>query len=262
MVLIEGLILQTTAYREHDLLVKLFTKEAGIITAMARGAKKQKSQLTVVNQPYTWVVVDGVYPKNQQGLGFINSVQESRIYKNVLVDLTTAAYAALIAKDLTVAFEENEPQLVWYAKMLAAFDQLNQQKDPQVIANIVELQLLPVFGVSPNWQKDPLSGAETGDFDYSEKYNGIIERAHFDMDDHRLHLDQKTVYYLRLFSTIDIQKLGAITLSPVTKRGIQRVIDYLYDRQVGFQPKEKRFIQKMAAFEGQLQIKPRKKEQE
>ncbi|CAK1235038.1 Recombinational DNA repair protein RecO (RecF pathway) (RecO) [Fructobacillus fructosus] len=262
MALIEGLILNTMPYRENDLLVKIFSKEQGIITAMARGAKKQKSQLAAVSQPFTWLVVDGAYPKNQQGLAFINSVQESRIYKNVVVDLTTAAYAALIAKDLTVAFEENVPQPEWYAKTLAAFDQLNAQKDPQVIANVVELQLLPVFGISPNWQRDPLSGAQTGDFDYSEKYNGIIEKAHFDMDDHRLHLDQKTVYYLRLFSTIDLAKIGKVNLSPVTKRGIQRVVDYLYDRQLGFQPKEKRFIQKMAAFERQLTIKPRPKENE
>lgn len=262
MALIEGLILHTTAYRDNDLLVKVFTKDAGIITAMARGAKKQKSKLAPVGQAFTWVVVDGIYPKNQQGLGFINSIQESRIYKNVVTDLTAAAYAALIAKDLTVALEENVPQPDWYEKTLAAFEQLNKQKDPQVVANIMELQLLPVFGVSPNWVRDPLSGAETGDFDYSDKYNGIIEKSHFDMDDHRLHLDQKTVYYLRLFSTIDISKLGSVTLSPMTKRGIQRVVDYLYDQQVGFQPKEKRFIQKMAAFEGQLQIKPRKKESE
>lgn len=260
MALIEGMILSTMPYRENDLLVKLFSKEAGIITAMARGAKKQKSKLAPVSQAFTWVVLDGVYPKNQQGLAFINSVQESRIYKNVVLDLTTTAYAALIAKDLTVAFEENVPQTKWYEKTLAAFDQLNAKKDPQVIAAIIELQLLPIFGVSPNWQKDPLSGSQTGDFDYSEKYNGIIEKAHFDMDDHRLHLDQKTVYYLRLFSTIDLSKMGKVNLSPVTKRGIQRVVDYLYDRQLGFQPKEKRFIQKMAAFEGQLAIKPRLKE--
>ncbi|MBS9334709.1 DNA repair protein RecO [Fructobacillus sp. M1-13] len=260
MALIEGLILSTTDYRENDLLVKLFTKEAGIITAMARGAKKQKSKLAPVSQSYTWVVVDGVYPKNQQGLGFINSLQESKIYKNVVTDLTTSAYAALIAKDLTVAFDENVKQVDWYERTLAIFDQLNRKKDPQVVANIVELQLLPVFGVSPNWQRDPLSGKEVGDFDYSDKYNGIIEQAHFDMDDHRLHLDQKTVYYLRLFSSIDIRKLGSVTLSVPTKRAVQRVVDYLYDRQVGFQPKEKRFIQKMAAFEGQLSIKPRKKE--
>ncbi|MCO0831511.1 DNA repair protein RecO [Fructobacillus sp. W13] len=260
MALIEGLVLSTTAYRDNDLLVKVFTKDEGIITVMARGVKKSKSAMRPIGQPYTWVVLDGIYPKNKQGLGFANSVQESKIYRHVVEDLTTAAYAALIAKLVTVAFEEHVKQPEWYQKLLAAFEQLNAQKDPQVVTNIIELQLLPIFGVAPNWQADPMTGAVEGDFDYSDKYNGIIEKSHFDMDDHRLHLDQKTVYYLRLFSTIDLSKLGSVTLSTVTKRGIQRVVDYLYDRQVGFQPKEKRFIQKMAAFEGQLTIKPRKRE--
>ncbi|GAP02148.1 DNA repair protein RecO [Fructobacillus pseudoficulneus] len=258
MALIEGLILTTRSYRDNDLLVRVFTKEEGILTVMARGAKKPKSKVGYACQPYTWLIFDGAYPKNGAGLGFMNGVQESKSYRHVIQDINVSAYAALIAKLLDLAFEENQPQTSWYQKAVAGFEKLDAGIDPQIITNIFELQLLPAFGVAPNWQADPISGAVTGDFDYSEKYNGIIDRSHFDLDDHRLNLEPKTVYYLRQFSAIDIEKISKVTLSLMTKRAIQRVIDYLYDRELGLKPKEKVFIQKMAAWEGQLAIKARK----
>ncbi|CAK1232103.1 DNA repair protein RecO [Fructobacillus cardui] len=258
MALIEGLVLYTRPYRDNDLLVRVFTKEQGIMTLMARGAKKAKSKVGFACQAYSWTIFDGAYPKNNTGLGFINDVQDSHPYKNVVGDINVSAYAALIVKLLDLALEEGKPEPEWYEKTLVGFEKLNEQVDPQVITNIFELQLLPAFGVAPNWQADPISGAVMGVFDYSEKYNGIIERSHFDLDDQRLNLDQKVVYYLRQFSAIDMNKIAKVTLSLMTKRGIQRVIDYLYDREVGLKPKEKVFIQKMAAFEGQLTIKARK----
>ncbi|GAP00399.1 DNA repair protein RecO [Fructobacillus ficulneus] len=261
MALIEGLILYIRPYRDSDLLVRVFTKDQGMVTLMARGAKKAKSKVGFACQAYTWAVFDGVYPKNGQGLGFINAVQDSRVYRHVVEDITVSAYAALIVKILDLAFEEGQVQPNWYQKALIGFDKLNQGIDPQIITNIFELQLLPSFGVAPNWQADPISGAVVGDFDYSEKYNGIIERSHFALDDHRLNLDPKVVYYLRQFSAIDVDKISKVTLSMMTKRGIQRVIDYLYEREVGLKPKEKVFIQKMAAWEGQLKIKAREREE-
>ena len=45
--------LRSIPYGESNKIVTLFTREAGKLTAMARGAKKPTSRLAAVTQPFT-----------------------------------------------------------------------------------------------------------------------------------------------------------------------------------------------------------------
>ena len=49
----EGIVLRTIPYGESNKIVTMFTREAGKVTAMARGAKKPRSKLAAVTQPFT-----------------------------------------------------------------------------------------------------------------------------------------------------------------------------------------------------------------
>lgn len=49
----EGIVLRQTSYRESDKIVVVFTREFGKIGMVARGAKKGKSRLAAVTQPFT-----------------------------------------------------------------------------------------------------------------------------------------------------------------------------------------------------------------
>ncbi|CAH1851356.1 DNA repair protein RecO [Convivina intestini] len=249
MAIIQGIILYTRPYKERDLLVRMLTEKAGLRTFFARGAKKNNSPLAAATQPYTKFTFDGQLPKNNQGLGFINSVQGSTFYRKITEDVGISAYVALIVKLIDASFEEGIPLPDWYQELTVALEKLNAGLDPQIIANIFEIKLLTPLGVAPNWRADPLDGQMTGIFDYSEKYNGILGQNHFNLDDNRLHLDQKTIYYLRQFSQIDLAQIHEIKLSPATKRSLQRVIDYIYEKQVGLVPREKHFIQQMATWQ-------------
>lgn len=260
MTLIEGVVLYTRPYKENDLLVRILTKDAGLRTFLARRAKKNNGPLSAGTQPYTRVFFDGQYPKNNQGLGFMNSLQDNHVYRRVVEDIEVSAYTALIAKLLDLTFEEGEPLEDWYQMLLLALEKLDQGLDPQVITNIFEIQLLEPLGVAPNWRADPLDGQVNGHFDYSEKYNGIIGENHYGLDSNRLHLDQKTVYYLRQFSRINLAQIHTINLSMATKRSLQRVINYIYEKQVGLVPKEKIFIQKMANWQATVDQLVKKRE--
>lgn len=55
---LEGIVIRTRPYGETNKIVTLFTKEAGKITCMARGAKKPASRLAAITQPFTRRVLD------------------------------------------------------------------------------------------------------------------------------------------------------------------------------------------------------------
>ncbi|MCC2744095.1 DNA repair protein RecO [Leuconostoc lactis] len=252
MAVINGIVLYTRQYKDHDLLVRMLTEKDGLRTFLARGAKKPKSALSAAVQPCTILSFEGVLPKRNTGLGYINDAQQANLYPRLIDDIEANAYAALIASLIDQSFEEGEPLTRWYHQFELALQKLEAGLDPQVIANIFEIQLLVPLGVAPNWRADPISGQVTGRFDYSEKYNGILAEEHYDLDEHRLMLDQKTIFYLRQFSVIDLRQINQINLSPVTKRGLQRVIDHIYDKQVGLKPRAKTFIEQMHAWQNTL----------
>ncbi|MCT8389764.1 DNA repair protein RecO [Leuconostoc holzapfelii] len=252
MAVINGIVLYTRQYKDHDLLVRMLTESDGLRTFLARGAKKPKSALSAAVQPFTILSFEGALPKRDTGLGYINDAQRVVLYPRLVEDIEANAYAALIASLIDQTFEEGEPLTRWYNQFLLALEKLEAGLEPQIIANIFEIQLLVPLGVAPNWRADPISGQTDGRFDYSEKYNGIISEAHYDLDDHRLMLDQKTIFYLRQFSVIDLRQINRINLSPATKRGLQLVIDHIYEKQVGLKPRAKTFIEQMHAWQNTL----------
>ncbi|TYC47159.1 DNA repair protein RecO [Leuconostoc litchii] len=252
MAIICGIVLYTRQYKDNDLLVRILTETYGMRTFLARGAKKSNSKLVAGTQPYTLVTFDGALPKQKKGLGYINNIQEIKTYQRVVEDIEVNAYSALIVTLIDSSFEEGEQLTRWYNQLEMALQKLDAGLDPQIIANIFEIQLLVPLGVAPNLKADPITGQIDGKFDYSEKYNGIIAENHFDLDEQRLMLDQKTVFYLRQLSVIDLRQIQNIKMSVKTKRGLQRVIDYIYEKQVGLKPRAKTFIEQMHSWQNTL----------
>ena len=75
-----------------------------------------------------------------------------------------------------------------------ALTQLEQGRDPEIITNIFELQLLQRFGVTPQLDHCSICGRREGIFDYSSKYGGVLCQEHFNQDLHRYHADPKAIY--------------------------------------------------------------------
>lgn len=248
---IKGIVLATRDYSDNDFLVTVFTKDYGIISFLARGAKKNKSKL--YNQLFisSQVEIIGKLPKDN-GLGFINDVT-SKSNPNIQADIIKTAWITYIGDLLSYALDENQANPYFYTQLEFAIEKIENGLDPQIITNIIQLQLLEPFGVQTDWQYDAIDHqTNVGDFDYSESYSGIIAKKHWDLDPHRLHADQKVIYYLRQFSQIEIKNINTIEINDRTKRGIQLVLDNIYEKQVGVEPKSKKFINQLNKLEGQL----------
>ncbi|HEY4400075.1 MAG TPA: DNA repair protein RecO [Lactobacillaceae bacterium] len=253
-----GIVLYTRQYKDNDLLVHMLTQEVGLQTFLARGAKKPKSKLTVGTQPFTLVTFLGALPKRGGGLGYLNDVQAAQHFPELTENLTANAYATLIGSLLDAAFDEGVALPKWFTQLTIVLNKFQAGLDPQILANIFEIQLLPEFGVPVNWRADPIDGQMDGEFDYSEKFNGVLGAQHYDLDEHRLQVTPKAMYYLRLFSAVDLTKVNTINIAPSVKREIQRVIDHIYERQIGLKPRAKQFIEQMQAWDNQIANIPKR----
>ena len=86
-----------------------------------------------------------------------------------------------------------------------------------MITHIIEIQLLQVFGVQPQLQGCAVCGRTDLAFDYSESYGGLLCQRHWHLDPNRFHSSQRAIYYLRLFSVIDLFKIQSVNVKEATQ---------------------------------------------
>lgn len=245
-----GIIMFRRDYRERDLLVKILTDKIGPAMFFVKGAKKRGFRLAADILPFTHGEYIGSLTDN--GLSFINTASDTSQYRSIASDISKNAYATYILALVDSAFQDGQGIGGWFNQVAAALDLINSGLDEQVIANVIETQLLVRFGVAPTWDRCVICGRDDLPLDFSEQYGGMLCRNHWHLDERRLHLDQRTVYYLQRFSTLNLQKLNSIKINSTIKRRLQFVLDSLYDNEVGLNLKSKKFIRQMGQWEEKL----------
>ncbi|WP_098824840.1 DNA repair protein RecO [Secundilactobacillus silagincola] len=238
-----GIVMYQKAYRERDMLIKFFTEEAGKRMFFIRGAKKRGFKMTADLLPFTY----GVYAGDirEPGLSFINAAKDTENFTNIAQDISKNAYATYMMSLLDMAIPDNQPLGGWYQRLFHGLSLINDGLDEAIITNIFEVQMMSLFGVEPNLRQCVICGRTDLPFDYSESYGGLLCQAHWHLDPNRLDLDQRTIYYLRQFSAVDLTKLKTISVHEETKQHLRRALDMIYSDTIGVYPKAKRFLDQM-----------------
>ena len=93
---VEGIIVSEVDYKESSKIVNIFTKEHGIIGALARGAKRLKSNLAGVTSKLTY----GTFYINykEKGLSILSEVDIINSFKNIKKDLERISYASYLTE--------------------------------------------------------------------------------------------------------------------------------------------------------------------
>ena len=245
-----GIIIYRQDYRERDLLVKMLTDKIGPAMFFVKGAKKRGFRLAADILPFTHGSYIGSLADD--GLSFINVASETHQYRNIVADISKNAYATYILSLVDHAFPDGRSIGGWFGQVAAALERIDQGVDEQVVANVIEIQLLVMFGIAPNWDQCVVCGQDQGLLDFSEESGGMLCSRHWYLDPHRMHLDRRTVYFLQRLAHANLQKVRKISINPVTKRRIQAVIDTIYNDQVGLKLKSKHFIDEMHRWEQKM----------
>lgn len=239
----QGLVLRNQDYHENDQLVWLLTDQFGIVTFLARGVKQARSKQRGLVLPFTYGQYQGTI--NESGFSYLSDALQLHQLQTVAQDIELNAYVTYQNDLILRAFSGQKVSLAWYRQILAAQKLIDQQLDPEIITNVLELQLLKPFGVAPNLTSCVVGGERQGTFDYSLSLGGILCSRHWAQDQHRLHLVPKVVAYLRFLAQLDLQKVGKIQVSDSIKAQLRKTLDLIYQDNVGVYPKSKKFLEQM-----------------
>ena len=232
---VEGIIVSEVDYKESSKIVNIFTKEHGIIGALARGAKRLKSNLSGVTSKLTY----GTFYINykEKGLSILSEVDIIASFKNIKKDLEKISYASYLTELVTQVYRHEQNSNI-YELYINGLKKIEDNLDPMVILNIIELKLLDNLGIRPIIDSCVSCGS-TDVITISSYKGGFLCQKCLESDKI---VHPKTIKLIRMFYYVDISKIDNIQISDNIKNEINEFVDDYYDRYSGLYLKSKQFL--------------------
>lgn len=239
---VEAIVIKTVDYGETNKIITLYTKERGKIAAMARGAKKPRSQFAAVTQPFihgSYVIYKGT------GLGSLNQGDPIKSFRKIREDLINASYAMYMAELVDKLTEENKHYMWLFDWFYLCLLHMEEGADPEVLARIFEIKMLEVAGISPDFEKCMCCGSKETPIAFSIRYAGFICARCSHKDEHAFPCSAQTVRLIKLFADMNLHRLGNISLKQQTKSELKQIIRAYYDEYSGVSLKSRRFLDQL-----------------
>ncbi|MHA6259463.1 DNA repair protein RecO [Sporosarcina sp. CAU 1771] len=238
----EGIIIRSIPYGESNSIVTLFTKEAGKVTVMARGAKKPRSRLAALTQLFT----HGSFLIRQgRGMGTLEQGEQLDSMRHIREDLEATAYASYIVEIVDRLTEDNERIVGVYDLLYDALHTISEQYDPEAISLFVEWKMLLVGGINPTLHQCANCHATEGEFAFSFREIGFLCHRCFHVDPYLVRITPNQLKLIRTFFTVPIKQVGDLTLKKETKHFMKKIVRTIYDEQIGIRFKARSFLDQL-----------------
>ena len=235
---IEGIILKEQPYSETSKLLKIITKE-GIIDLIAKGSRTLKSELRSVTTKMTYGVFHIHYKEDK--LSTLISVDVIDNLKNIKKDITKISYASFLIELASQVIKQNNSEDI-YNILVSALKKINENYDPLVITNIVELKYLDYLGVMPILDGCAICGTKSNITTMAGSRGGYVCNNCYTNEKK---VDEKSIKLLRMLYYVDIDKISSTNIKENIKKEINDFIDEYYELYTGLYLKTKSFLKNL-----------------
>lgn len=235
---VEGIVLKEQPYSETSKLLKILTKE-GIIDLIAKGARTLKSDLRSVTTKMTYGMFHIHYKEDK--LSTLISVDIIDSLKNIKKDIIKISYASFLMELASQVMKQNNDEQIYFI-LISSLKKINENYDPLIISNIVELKYLDYLGVMPVLDSCALCGSKTNIVTISGNRGGYICANCFTNE--RM-VEKKTIQLLRMLYYVDIDKITSTNIQTKIKKEINDFIDEYYELYTGLYLQTKSFLKNL-----------------
>lgn len=233
---IEGIVISEYPFEESSKIIKIFTKD-GIISVIAKGAKKLKSPFFSVTSKLSYGVFNIVYKENN--LSKLVDADILNDYRNIKKDIIKTSYATYITELVTKVYKHDSNKNIFVLYM-QSLDKIGEGYDPLVISDILRLKLLDYLGIKPIMDRCVECGNTTDIATISSYYGGYICKNC--LRNEKI-VSIKTISLIRGLYYVDISKIKKLDIPDIVKRELNEFIDDYYDRYSGIYLKSKIFLE-------------------
>lgn len=236
----EGIILGETNYSESSKILKVLTKDYGMISIMSKGCRNIKSKLRSVSTIFTYGDFHLYY--KEQGISTLVGVDLKNTFLNLQKDISKISYASYLL-DLTEQVLKHTENDNIYQLLTSTLEKINEGYNTQALANILELKYLDFLGIRPILDCCSICGNQTDIVTISAETGGYIcKNCH---RDEKVYSD-KTIKLIRMFYYVDISKITKLEIKEESLKELNEFIHDYYDRYSGLYLKSKNFLENIS----------------
>lgn len=236
---VEGLVIRSTDYGEGNKIITLLTPTFGKQGVVVRGAKKLKSRYGALAQLFTY----GDFSYYKSGtLGNLNSGEILESFHELREGLEGPAYAAYAAELTDRAINDDEAAAYLFHQLKACQTALAEGKDPQIVLRAYEMKIVNAAGYAPLLDECVNCGKSQGPFRFSATAGGALCHQCRHRDPSALELEETVWKLLRVFSALDLRRLGNITVRESSKRQLQLAMRRWMDTHLNLVLKSRNFL--------------------
>lgn len=236
---IEGIVVSEQDYKESSKIIKVLTKE-GIISIIAKGSRKLKSDTRNSTTKLSYGIFNIYYKENN--LSNLTSVDIINNFKNIRKDINKISYASFLLELSTQVFKQNNSSDV-FNLLIDSLIKIDENYDPIVITNILELKYLDFLGVMPVIDECAICGSKISIATISGRSGGYV--CNKCLTNEKI-VDDKTIKLIRMFYYVDISKISKLEISDKIKFEINLFLDDYYDKYTGLYLKTKEFLKNLS----------------
>ena len=232
---VKGIIISEKPYKESSKLLNMITEDYGVISVIAKGSKRLKSNLRSITSKLTYAEFQINYKEGK--LSTLICADIINPLFNIKKDLLKISYASYLLDLTSQVLKENNNKNI-YNILVSSLLKIEDNFDPEVITNILELKYLSYLGISPNFDTCSICGK-------SKILTISVEKGGFICTDHHTNeriVSNKTLQIIRMLYYADIDKITKLEVSEPVKKEIDEFIDEYYESYTGLFMKTKEFL--------------------
>lgn len=235
LICVEGIVINTKDYRDSSKILDIFTKEYGVIGVISKGCKSLKSNLRSISDKFVYAEFTIYYKKHALSILYEATVINS--FSNIKKDIKKISYSSYIF-DLTNQVYKQCNELELYNLLVDSIIKINDNFDPLIITNILEIKYLNYLGIMLNLNECCICGSKNVITLSSDKGGFVCNNCR----SYEPIISNKAIKLIRLYYYVDIKKIFKLDIDFKVVEEINLFIDNYYDRYAGLYLKSKHFL--------------------
>ena len=236
----EGIILGETNYSESSKILKVLTKDFGMISIMSKGCRNIKSKLRSVSTIFTYG--DFYLYYKEQGISVLTGVDIKNTFLSLQSDIEKISYASFLL-DLTEQVLRHTENDEIYPLLIATLEKMNEGYNTHALTNILELKYLNFLGIRPVLDCCSICGNQTEIVTMDASSGGYLCKNCYHNE--KIY-SNKTIKLIRLFYYLDISKITKLEIKEDSLKELNEFINDYYERYSGLYLRSKKFLENIS----------------
>jgi len=230
----KGIVIGEMPYQENSKILKVFTRDLGIISIISKGCKKPKSSLHEASNKLVLANFNISYKEN--GLSTLISADIINLFKNIVMDykdIDKKMYSFytvdLIVQVINHMQIDNEHDDHIYDMLISSLNKIDEGIKPNLIYDIVRLKMLDYLGVKPSL--DSCNNCDSTDiitFDY-HSFGYICRKCY---TNEKIY-SSDSIRMLKMLYLVDIDRIKNLEVDNLISEDIEEFLDMYYIENTG-----------------------------